>query len=184
LLNAYKEGYFPMAESRDGDIFWHNPNQRAVIPLEKAIMPRSLRQFLKKYNFEYTVNNNFSAVIEYCSYRNDTWINDEIIEAYIKLNEAGYAHSVETWFEGELIGGLYGVSIGGAFFGESMFNLVDNASKAAFYYLVERLKNLNFLLLDSHYLNNHTKNLGAIEIPKFLYLIILKKAMELPCSFI
>jgi leucyl/phenylalanyl-tRNA--protein transferase len=123
-------------------------------------------------------------VIRACADREDTWINEEIIECYIELNKLGYVHSVETWEKGVLVGGLYGVSINAAFFGESMFNLVPNASKAAFYALVERLKNRGFLLLDSQYINDFTKKLGAIEISKSQYQFFLEKSLKIPCSFV
>jgi leucyl/phenylalanyl-tRNA--protein transferase len=116
--------------------------------------------------------------------REDTWISEEIINSFTQLNELGYAHSIENWLDGELVGGLYGVSIGAAFFGESMFNLVPNASKTAFYYLVNYIKERNFILLDTQYINHHTQLLGAIEIPRADYLKILTNAIEIPCKFV
>ncbi|MFA5512995.1 MAG: leucyl/phenylalanyl-tRNA--protein transferase, partial [Candidatus Kapaibacterium sp.] len=125
----------------------------------------------------------FDNVIRYCAERDDTWINDEIKMTYIELHELGYAHSIETYHEDKLVGGLYGVSIAGAFFGESMFNILPNASKAAFYYLIEHLKSRGFLLLDSQYINPFTKQLGAIEIRKSTYLKLLKQALNLEVKF-
>ncbi len=183
LLAAYSQGYFPMAESRDGDIYWHSPDPRAIFNIYEIEPPRSIRQIIRKGNFIITENRQFPEVIKACSVREDTWISDEIIESYINLHNEGYAQSVETWFNGELAGGLYGVTIGGAFFGESMFSLVSNASKIAFYYLVEKLRRLGFVLLDTQYLNEHTQLLGAVEIPKALYLKILKEAVNLPVRF-
>jgi leucyl/phenylalanyl-tRNA--protein transferase len=183
IISAYLQGYFPMADSRDGDIYWHSPDPRAIIPLNAAKPHRSLRQFLKNNNYNYTIDAAFGRVIRSCSEREDTWINDEIIECYEILHRAGYAHSVETWFEGEIAGGLYGVAIGGAFFGESMFSFLENASKAAFYHLVEHLKQRNFLLLDTQYINHHTELLGAVEIPKTTYLKLLEQAVNAPTRF-
>jgi leucyl/phenylalanyl-tRNA--protein transferase len=123
-------------------------------------------------------------VIRECASRKITWINDVIIESYINLHKAKHAHSIETWKDNEIVGGLYGVAIGGAFFGESMFNKASDASKFAFYFLVEYLRSRGFLLLDSQYINEFTQNLGAIEVPKVIYLKILEKAINLPCSFV
>jgi leucyl/phenylalanyl-tRNA--protein transferase len=172
-----------MAESKNGKIYWHSPDPRAIIPLNSVKPPRSIRQTEKHNGFSYTTDKVFSEVILHCSERTDTWISDEIIESYFNLHKNGFAHSVETWMDGELVGGLYGVSIGAAFFGESMFSDVSGASKAAFYNLVDRLLEKNFVLLDTQYLNDHTLLLGAIEIPKSAYLKILKTAINLPCSF-
>lgn len=184
LLHAYKTGFFPMADEDNGEIWWHSPDPRAIIPLEKVKIPRSVKKAKKKYNYEIKINCNFEAVVIACSNRDTTWINEDIVEAYSLLNKSGWAYSVETYFEGELVGGLYGVVIGGAFFGESMFSNKDAASKVAFFYLIEHLKNKGFILLDSQYINEHTKFLGAIEIPKIMYLKILEYAIMLPCRFI
>ncbi|MFW5663323.1 MAG: leucyl/phenylalanyl-tRNA--protein transferase, partial [Bacteroidota bacterium] len=146
-------------------------------------LPRSLKQSIKKYNFRFTVNNAFEEVISACADREETWISDEIIENYLKLHHMGHAHSVETYIDDELAGGLYGVSLGGAFFGESMFNNISDASKAAFYHLVKRLKLKGFILLDSQYINEHTKMLGAIEVPRDFYLKQLTRALTLPVDF-
>jgi leucyl/phenylalanyl-tRNA--protein transferase len=184
LIRAYKEGYFPMADSYDGNIYWHSPDPRAIFPLDKLKLPRSLKQSMKKTDFKFTVNAAFGEVIKKCADREDTWISEEIINSFTQLNELGYAHSIENWLDGELVGGLYGVSIGAAFFGESMFNLVPNASKTAFYYLVNYIKERNFILLDTQYINHHTQLLGAIEIPRADYLKILTNAIEIPCKFV
>lgn len=184
LVRAYKEGYFPMADSYDGNIYWHSPDPRAIFPLEKIKTPRSIKQFISKNNFSFTINKDFKKVITLCADRDDTWISDEIIAAFVQLHNIGYAHSVETWIDKELVGGLYGVSIGAAFFGESMFNNIPNASKSAFYYLVNYIKSRNFILLDTQYINHHTAMLGAIEIPRIQYLKILRKAIEIPVNFV
>ncbi len=183
VIQAYSEGYFPMAESSDGEIYWHSPDPRAIIPLGDVKIPRSMRQILKKRNFDFTFNHDFELVIRKCADREETWINDEIIQTYVDLNRSGYAQSVETWQDGRIVGGLYGVSIGGAFFGESMFNSVSDASKAAYYALIKRLIERNFVLLDSQYINPHTEMFGAIEISRDYYIGLLRKAIKLPCKF-
>lgn len=182
LLAAYQQGYFPMADEREGEIFWHSPDPRAIIPLDSAKPPRSLKQFLKKTPLEYKIDAQFKKVVVECANRKETWINDEIIQAYTELHELGFAHCVESYLNNELVGGLYGVTIGGAFFGESMFFKISNASKAAFYHLVKTMKKRGFILLDSQYINYFTESLGAIEIPKERYLKILNRAIHLPCS--
>jgi len=184
IIAAYMRGYFPMAESRDGEIYWHSPDPRAILPIDIIRPPRSLRQTLKKTPFDYRIDSNFETVIRACGKRYDTWISEEIITLYSVLNRLGVAHSVETFDKDELIGGLYGVAIGGAFFGESMFSVKSNASKAAFYYLVERLRERKFILLDTQYLNPFTEQLGAIEISRDDYLILLEKALGMERSFV
>ncbi len=171
-----------MADEREGEIFWHSPDPRAIIPLDSAKPPRSLKQFLKKTPLEYKIDAQFKKVVVECANRKETWINDEIIQAYTELHELGFAHCVESYLNNELVGGLYGVTIGGAFFGESMFFKISNASKAAFYHLVKTMKKRGFILLDSQYINYFTESLGAIEIPKERYLKILNRAIHLPCS--
>lgn len=183
LVSAYTQGFFPMADPGDGEIYWHTPDPRAIIPLHSVNVPRSLKQVIRKENFEFKLDSDFLKVITFCSQRNDTWINDEIIYAYTALHDLGLAHSVETYKDNILVGGLYGVAIGGAFFGESMFSLVSNASKAAFYILVRHLQQNNFMLLDSQYLNEHTAMLGAIEIPYKNYMHILNTAVEMNVRF-
>lgn len=178
LINAYMQGYFPMADE-NGEIYWHNPDPRAVMPLDKIKMPRSLKQYIKKYKMKFKIDSNFEQLIRKCANREETWINNEIISAYTNFHFMGFAHSVETFVEDEMVGGLYGVAIGKAFFGESMYSDVSNASKAAFYFLVERLKELDFILLDSQYLNPHTELLGAVEVSKKDYMEILNRAVNL-----
>lgn len=184
LLEAYKSSYFPMAESRTGEIYMHSPEMRAIFPIYDIKTPKNIIKLAKKKIFRCTINYDFELVIRECARRKITWINDVIIESYINLYKAKHAHSIETWKDNEIVGGLYGVSIGGAFFGESMFNKVSDASKFAFYFLVEYLRSRGFLLLDSQYINEFTQNLGAIEVPKVIYLKILEKAINLPCSFV
>ena len=184
LISAYRQGYFPMADEVDGKIYWHSPDPRAVIPLEKIKMPKSLKQFINKNTIDFHIDSDFEYVIKKCADRKTTWINDEIIEAYIDFHYLGFAHSVEAYIDGKIAGGLYGVTMGGAFFGESMFYDVSNASKAAFYFLAIRLMERGFILLDSQYMNQYTANLGAIDIPKAAYMKILNRALMLPCSLI
>lgn len=185
LIQAYKQGYFPMADSKEGDIYWHCPDPRAIIPLDNPQKPKSLKRSEKKYEFEYRVDTCFRTVMEKCAEREeDTWISEDIIQSYMQLHYRGFAHSVETYEDDELVGGLYGVAIGGAFFGESMFNTVPDASKGAFFYLIERLKARNFQLLDSQYINPFTKQLGAIEVPYIEYAKKLIKAINLPTTFV
>ncbi len=183
IIYAYQVGYFPMADTFDGQIYWHSPDPRGVIPLDNIKPPRSLIQSIKKKSIEFMIDSNFEEVIRNCSNREVTWISEEIIRLYIELHHLGYAHSVETYSNGKLVGGLYGVTLGGAFFGESMFTIESNASKAAFYVLADRLIRKGYVLLDSQYINEHTQSLGAIEIPRDIYMILLEKALKLPCSF-
>ncbi len=183
LLVAYANGFFPMADEFDGEIYWHCPDPRAIFPIRRVKPSRSLRQFLKKSDYYCKIDSNFEAVIKNCANRPSTWINEEIIKAFIELHKVGFAHSVETYENGVLIGGLYGVSIGGAFFGESMFSVKTNASKTAFFHLIERLKRKNFILLDSQYINDFTERLGAIQVKKETYMRLLKAALVYPASF-
>lgn len=184
LIQAYKQGYFPMADHKEGDIYWHCPDPRAVIPLDNPMKPKSLKRTENKYEFEYRVNTNFREVITRCSVRDDTWISDEIIETYMQLHFMGIAHSVETYLDDDLVGGLYGVAIGGAFFGESIFNTFTDAGKGAFFYLIERLKERKFQLLDTQYINPFTKQLGAIEVSFDDYTKKLIKAINLSTTFV
>lgn len=184
LIRAYCEGFFPMAESKEGEIYWHSPDPRAIIPLNNVHIPKSMRKLFQKQIFNFSVNYDFPYVISECSKREDTWISQEIIDVYTELHRIGYAHSVETWVDGKIVGGLYGVAVGGAFFGESMFNHISNSSKAAYYFLIANLLKNKFLLLDSQYINSFTEQLGAIEIPRDAYLKILEQAIHMKCSFV
>lgn len=183
LIEAYTQGYFPMAED-DGLIYWHNPDPRAIIPFKNRVLPKSLKKYIQKHNIHFTVDQDFEKVIRMCgNTRKETWINDELIKLYSKLHRLNLAHSIETRINGELVGGLYGVSIGAAFFGESMFSTISNGSKAAFYLLLDILSSSGFMLLDAQYINSHTEMLGAIEIPKSYYLEILSQAINLGVDF-
>jgi leucyl/phenylalanyl-tRNA--protein transferase len=183
LLNAYAEGYFPMADSREGEIGWYSPEVRAIFPLDKFNVPRSLRQTISKKIFEIRINTRFEEVIRACGKRNETWISEEIILSYTLLHHLGFAHSVEVWKENSLAGGLYGVSLGGAFFGESMFSRVRDASKVALVALVERLTQKGFELLDTQFMTPHLARFGAVELPRSEYLKLLKKSIHKHCSF-
>lgn len=183
LLMAYERGFFPMAEE-DGQILWHRPDPRAVIPLNEVRLSKSLRKVVQRNTFRVTVNSRFTEVIMACAQREETWINADIIDAYTELHELGYAHSVEAWHERDLVGGLYGVALGGAFFGESMFSRMSNASKVAFAWLVEHLRQQRFQLLDTQYINHFTASLGAVEIADELYQTVLAQALHAPCVFV
>jgi leucyl/phenylalanyl-tRNA--protein transferase len=182
LLQGYRLGVFPMA-MENGAIEWFSPDPRAILPLEDFHVPHALRGLLRKKIFETKIDTAFSEVIEACAKREDTWINREIIESYIRLHEVGYAHSVEAWTNGNLAGGLYGVAIGGAFFGESMFHRVTDASKIALVALVEYLCVRKFALLDTQWLTPHLQQFGGIEISRNHYLQLLRRAVELPRKF-
>jgi leucyl/phenylalanyl-tRNA--protein transferase len=179
LLRAYAIGVFPMSDSRDADdIFWVEPRRRAIIPLDGFRLSRSLRKTLRSGDFEVTCDRAFGEVIRRCSEREETWINREIESSFTALHELGHAHSVETWHGGELVGGLYGVRLGAAFFGESMFSLRTDASKVALAWLVARLKVGNFQLLDCQFMTEHLRSLGAIEISQKDYLALLAAALS------
>lgn len=183
LIAAYSTGYFPMADARDGGIHWFSPDPRTIIPLEPFKISRSLRQTLKKRIFRIRVNDAFETVIRACAERPETWISEDIIRSYLQLHRLGFAHSVEAWQEERLVGGLYGVSLGGAFFGESMFSRVTDASKVALVQLVGRMRERGYVLLDTQFLTPHLEHFGAREIARSEYLSLLKDAIQLHCSF-
>lgn len=180
LLSAYSQGIFPMAHE-DG-IYWYDPDPRAVLPLDGLHISRSLARTLKQNRFEIRVNSAFTAVMQACAApddgREDTWISPEIITAYTNLHNLRFAHSVETWFEGKLVGGLYGVALRGLFAGESMFSRESNASKVALVFLVNRLRERGFLLLDVQFLTDHLRRLGAVELSQAVYKQRLARAMQ------
>lgn len=183
LLRAYAAGLFPMAESADDlDLFWVEPEFRGVIPLDQFHVPRRLQKTIRKHPFEIRFNSAFEQVMRGCAeatpHRPNTWINATIRELYGSLHRLGHAHSVEAWQDDQLVGGLYGVSLRQAFFGESMFSRSTDASKICLVYLVERLKARGFGLLDTQFTTDHLKTFGAIDIPKDRYEVILEKAME------
>ncbi len=184
LLMAYCNGYFPMADPKTGEIGWFSPDPRAIFELDEFHIPRSLRLTLKKSVFEVRMNTRFEEVMRACAERDETWISEDIVQSYLRLHRLGFAHSLETWRAEKLVGGLYGVAIGAAFFGESMFNRERNASKVALVQLVERLKNRGFGLLDTQWMTAHLKMLGAKEISRAEYLKRLKKAIARKCSLV
>lgn len=185
VLEAYSKNIFPMGDD-DGSINWFTAEPRAVIPLntESGLkISRSLNQTLNKNIFDVKIDNAFETVIRFCSLRRYTWINNEIIRLYKDLHTNGFAHSVEAYIDNELVGGLYGVAMNGAFFGESMFYLYPNASKVCVLKLYDILKNNNFLLFDIQMITTVFENFGAIEIPTSKYLPLLKKAMRVKREF-
>lgn len=182
LLAAYANGYFPMAmEKGDPELYWFSPEERGVLPLDTFNVPRGLRRVMKDHPFTLKVDTAFEAVIRACGTltqgRHETWINEEIVALYTGLHRLGHAHSVESWLDGELVGGLYGVSLGGAFFGESMFSRKPEASKVALVTLVEMLREAGYALLDTQYVNDHLKQFGVQAMPKRTYLSRLTKAL-------
>lgn len=188
LLRAYAAGIFPMAESRrDDELFWVDPEWRGVLPLDGVHVPKSLRKLLKKDVFTVRADQAFEQVIRACAEptpdRPDSWINDEIVRLYTDLHRMGRAHSIECWREGRLVGGLYGISLGTAFFGESMFTRETDASKVALCHLVARLRHGGFTLLDTQFLTAHLARFGAIEIPREDYHLRLAAALQKTAQF-
>ena len=188
LLRAYAAGIFPMAESAESrELHWFDPERRGILPLDGFHVPRSLRKTLRRCPFELRFDSAFRAVIEGCAEateeRPKTWINDDIVRLYGDLFDAGFAHSVECWRDGRLVGGLYGVAIGGAYFGESMFSRETGASKVALVHLVARLRAAGFALLDTQFVTEHLSRFGAIEIPRTDYRRRLAAAMERKTDF-
>lgn len=189
LLRAYAEGLFPMAERRDDPtLFWVSPELRGVIPLDGFHIPKRLARTVRSDRFAVTFDLAFTAVMQACAEavpgRPESWINDEIVRLYTTLHIAGHAHSVECWREGGLVGGLYGVSLGGAFFGESMFSRERDASKVALVHLIAQLKRGHYVLLDTQFLTKHLASFGAVEIPRAAYLAMLEAALRLPAYWL
>jgi leucyl/phenylalanyl-tRNA--protein transferase len=184
LVRAYREGIFPMAVE-GGEIAWFSPNPRGVIPLDAFHQPARLARVIRSGRFETVIDRDFEGVIRACAQRpgEGTWISEEIVQSYLTLHRLGMAHSVEAWRLGRLVGGLYGVHLGGAFFGESMFHRETDASKLALAALVDRLTRHGFQLLDVQWLTPHLAQFGAIEIPRKQYLARLKRALEVQCAF-
>jgi leucyl/phenylalanyl-tRNA--protein transferase len=185
LLAGYRAGIFPMAINAEGDLAWFSPDPRAIIPLDDRFhIPHGLRRTLRKGHFEFRSDSQFETVIRSCaSAHGSTWISKEIIESYCALHAEGHAHSIEVLLGGELAGGLYGVHIGAAFFGESMFYRVTEASKVALVGLVERLRRQGFMLLDTQWMTPHLEQFGAYLIPKNEYMNLLRKAVDIQCAF-
>lgn len=184
LLAAYSVGIFPMADD-EGELMWLAPDPRAIIELEGFKVSRSLHSAVRRETFSVTFDRAFAEVLLACADRIEgTWISADIDEAYRELHRMGFAHSVEAWCDDQLAGGLYGVTIGGAFFGESMFHRETNASKVALVHLVERMRTRGFVLLDVQFMTDHLRQFGAVEIPRVEYEGRLKTALPLPCSLV
>jgi leucyl/phenylalanyl-tRNA---protein transferase len=183
LLQAYRTGIFPMADARDGEIFWCQPELRGILDFDDLKVSRSLRKVLRGDRFTVTSDHAFGDVVRACAAREETWISHAIEHAYIVLHSERHAHSIEVWEGEELVGGLYGVAIGGAFCGESMFHRATDASKVALVHLVRHLEDRGFVLLDTQYINPHLLTLGAKEISGLEYAQRLKRAVELDVTF-
>ena len=187
LLKAYSIGLFPMAESADDPgLFWVEPKERGILPLDQFHVPKRLARTIKHHPFDIKINSDFEGVMEGCAQRADgkeTWINERIKNLYRALYERDNCHTVECWRDGKLAGGLYGVSLGGAFFGESMFSHETDASKVALAFLVEHLKERGFVLLDTQFITEHLKQFGAVTIPQADYLKLLDEATKIDASF-
>lgn len=188
LLRAYASGVFPMAEAADDpEIFWVRPEMRGVIPLDEFHIPKSLSKTLRQGRFEIRFDSDFQGVINGCAEartgRQSTWINEPIREAYAELFARGNCHTVEAWREERLVGGLYGVSLGRVFFGESMFSRETDASKVCLAHLVERLKSRGFVLLDTQFTTEHLKRFGAVDVPRAKYELMLEEALHGEASF-
>lgn len=185
LLAAYSQGAFPMGHD-NGKIYWYDPDPRTILPLDTFHVPRSLKQRIRRGGFTVHLNTAFRAVMLACAApapgREHTWITPGIVDAYCVLHEYGYAHSVETWMDGRLVGGLYGVALGGLFAGESMFSHVTDASKVALVYLVDRLRANGFILHDTQFMTEHLRRFGAVEIPRLEYHQHLAQALTIPAQ--
>jgi leucyl/phenylalanyl-tRNA--protein transferase len=186
LLQAYASGWFPMAvDDPDAEgVEWFSPDPRGIIPLERFHVPKRLERVIRQGKFEITLDQAFADVMRACAARDETWINQEILESYRELHRLGFAHSVECWLEGRLVGGLYGVSLRGAFFGESMFHRVTDASKVALHELVGRLEERRYALLDVQWVTPHLVQFGAVEVRRPRYLQMLQHAMTLERTFV
>lgn len=184
LLQAYAMGIFPMAEGRDDpQVHWVDPRRRGIFPLDGFHISRSLVRLIRRWNFTIRTNTAFEAVVDACAARDETWINAPIRSAYLNLHRRGHAHSLEVWAGGQLAGGVYGVTLGAAFFGESMFSAHSGGSKVALAFLIHRLRAGGFRLFDTQFLTPHLASLGAVEIPRAEYHRRLAEAIALPARF-
>lgn len=184
LLDAYASGIFPMAETRHStEIFWVDPRRRGVFPLNKFHISRSLQRRIRNWNYEIRVDTDFERVVSACANRDKTWINCAIFKAYVALHKLGNAHCLEVWEGADLVGGVYGVTLGGGFFGESMFSTRTDASKVALAYLVDRLRQAEFTLFDTQFLTPHLASLGAVEISRKEYQRRLKSTLQKTADF-
>lgn len=179
LLRAYRAGIFPMAEHRDSpELFWVEPRRRGILPLDGFHLSRSLARRLRRADYHTTLNSDFAGVVAGCADRAETWISPQIHDLYLALHERGYAHSLEIWMQGALVGGVYGVCVGRAFCGESMFSRQRDASKIALAWLVDLLRRAGFTLFDTQFLTEHLASLGAVDISRAQYSALLKQALE------
>lgn len=183
LLHAYANGYFPMPDPDTGEPLWYRPDPRAILPLNNFHTSRSLQRTLNRGKFHTTINADFNGVIKGCASRPETWINDEFIAAYTELHEKGGAHSIEVWQGDRLVGGVYGVSMGGAFFAESKFHTETDASKVALHFLVKHMLLRGMSLLEVQFVTPHLARLGVITVPEKEYERLLKKALAQKTSF-
>ena len=183
MLRLYASGAFPMADSKTGTINWYMPETRTIIPLDHYNIPRSARKAAASIDFEIRKDTDFAGIIDGCSDREQTWLSKDLIEAYKRLQKRGHVHTVETWLDGELVGGLYGITFRGAFFGESMFSRVSEASKTALIALIKHLKEKDYLLLDVQYLTEHLQMFGAVEIAFDVYTEMLRQSYLRGCEF-
>ncbi len=178
LIKGYSLGVFPMAESRRSDaIQWIDPRDRGIIPIDGLHISRSLRKSLLKLKYDIRLNHDFAATVRACADRDETWINDTLYAAYCELHTRGYAHSLEVWQDNQMVGGVYGVALGGAFFGESMFSRRTNGSKIALAWLLARLRFGGYSLFDTQFMTDHLQSMGGIEIPRNLYHQHLRSAL-------
>lgn len=185
LLQAYAAGVFPMSEGRDDpDIFWVDPRNRGILPLDRFHISRSLAKRMRSAPYQISLNRDFAGVVRGCANREETWINETIFDLYGVLHAQGHAHSIEVWDGSELVGGVYGVSIGAAFFGESMFSTRTDASKIALAYLTDHLRRTDFILCDTQFITPHLASLGGVEIPRDAYHSLLDAALGATANFL
>lgn len=184
LLQAYAMGIFPMAEGRDDpEVFWVEPERRGVFPLDQFHISRSLAKTIRRDNYQIAINRDFAGTVAGCADRDTTWISSSIHQLYLALHQNGHAHSFEIWDQDRLIGGVYGVAIGAAFFGESMFSRRRDASKIVLAWLVDHLRRAGFTLFDTQFVTDHLMSLGAVEISRDAYLALLQDALQTPANF-
>jgi len=183
MIRLYASGAFPMADEKTGIVNWYMPDTRTIIPLDNFNIPRSAKKSIEEKDFEIKFDADFEGVVDGCADRESTWISDALKDAYRRLKKRGHIHTVETWKDGKLVGGLYGVTFRGAFFGESMFSKVSQASKAALVVLLKHLKEKEYVLLDVQFMTEHLKMFGAVEISFEEYTKLLHKAYAKMCEF-
>ncbi len=183
VLQAYQQGWFPMGDDKSPGIEWYSPDPRGIIPLDTFHVPARLQRVIRQERFTICIDTAFDEVIRCCAARGETWITRDIIDTYAELHRLGFAHSVEAWQGDELAGGLYGVALRGAFFGESMFHRTTDASKVALAALVDRLRSRDYLLLDTQWVTPHLQQFGAMDIPRIRYLRMLARALDRVCTF-